>query len=258
VVKKLENFWKGLWSNKSQISPVRPQLYGVRFLGFIKGITLSKEEVENGKATEDSSSRAAEKMPANYRSTYEYPTSGLAPTILEPINSTSDEDITEEGASSLTKEGRQSTSSARSSHHHHHLLASHKHSSSSAKKMSTEHIMSEAENEVEKSEKRGRSEEPVRSRTITTVRSPSAERSGGTTGQTLPVVEEAAGENSSNRSLRSTSNASSDPKQSANKPATAKEGVTEKSTGQAPPANSAAAAESKSDSHSKHASELAS
>ncbi|KAG0647305.1 Phosphatidylinositol 4-phosphate 5-kinase its3 [Hyphodiscus hymeniophilus] len=46
------------------------------------------------------------------------------------------------------------------------------------------------ENEALKSERRGDSDEPAEPRTISTVRSPSAERTGGMQGQTLPVVEE--------------------------------------------------------------------
>ena len=46
------------------------------------------------------------------------------------------------------------------------------------------------ENEALKSERRGENENAAEPRTITTVRSPSAERTGGMQGQTLPVVEE--------------------------------------------------------------------
>jgi 1-phosphatidylinositol-4-phosphate 5-kinase len=46
------------------------------------------------------------------------------------------------------------------------------------------------ENEALKSERRGESEDGAEPRVISTVRSPSADRSGGMQGQTLPVVEE--------------------------------------------------------------------
>lgn len=46
------------------------------------------------------------------------------------------------------------------------------------------------ENEALKSERRGENEEAAEPRVISTVRSPSAERTGGMQGQTLPVVEE--------------------------------------------------------------------
>ncbi|KAJ9212672.1 hypothetical protein DTO166G4_5743 [Paecilomyces variotii] len=46
MVKKAENFWKGLSHNRTQISPVPPESYGERFINFITGITMSKEEAE--------------------------------------------------------------------------------------------------------------------------------------------------------------------------------------------------------------------
>lgn len=60
------------------------------------------------------------------------------------------------------------------------------------------------ENEAMKSERNGEADDEVESRQLTTVRSPSAERSGGLQGQILPVVEE-LGEASSTggRSARS-------------------------------------------------------
>ncbi|KAK4447746.1 hypothetical protein QBC34DRAFT_123556 [Podospora aff. communis PSN243] len=44
IIKKLENFWKGLSGDRSQISALPPQEYGDRFLNFISGITMSQEE----------------------------------------------------------------------------------------------------------------------------------------------------------------------------------------------------------------------
>jgi 1-phosphatidylinositol-4-phosphate 5-kinase len=46
MLKKAEHFWKGLSHNRSQISPVPSQSYGERFIHFIEGITMSKEEAE--------------------------------------------------------------------------------------------------------------------------------------------------------------------------------------------------------------------
>lgn len=45
-MKRLEHFWKGLSNNSSQISPIPPQPYGERFLNFITGITMTKEEAD--------------------------------------------------------------------------------------------------------------------------------------------------------------------------------------------------------------------
>jgi len=44
MIKKLENFWKGLSSDRNQISALPPREYGDRFLNFISGITMSQEE----------------------------------------------------------------------------------------------------------------------------------------------------------------------------------------------------------------------
>ncbi|GAD92260.1 multicopy suppressor of stt4 mutation [Paecilomyces variotii No. 5] len=46
MVKKAEHFWKGLSHNRTQISPIPPESYGERFINFITGITMSKEEAE--------------------------------------------------------------------------------------------------------------------------------------------------------------------------------------------------------------------
>ena len=65
-------------------------------------------------------------------------------------------------------------------------------------------ILQRNENDAIKSERRGDGEDEAEPRIISTVRSPSAERTGGMQGQTLPVVEE-LGEASSTggRSARS-------------------------------------------------------
>ncbi|RLM01766.1 hypothetical protein CFD26_107310 [Aspergillus turcosus] len=49
TVKKLEHFFKGLSHDRNQISPIPPESYGDRFVKFIRGITMSKEEVERHK-----------------------------------------------------------------------------------------------------------------------------------------------------------------------------------------------------------------
>lgn len=45
-VKRAEHFWKGMSSDSSQISPIPPEGYGDRFVKFISGITMTKEEQE--------------------------------------------------------------------------------------------------------------------------------------------------------------------------------------------------------------------
>lgn len=53
-VKRIEHFWKGLRDNRSQISPIPPQQYGDRFLNFVTGITMTKEEAERRRQTGES------------------------------------------------------------------------------------------------------------------------------------------------------------------------------------------------------------
>ncbi|MCJ1404880.1 Phosphatidylinositol-4-phosphate 5-kinase [Xylographa trunciseda] len=45
-VKKAEHLWKGMSSDKTQISPIAPEPYGDRFVRFITGITMPREEAE--------------------------------------------------------------------------------------------------------------------------------------------------------------------------------------------------------------------
>ncbi|KAI1102146.1 SAICAR synthase-like protein [Jackrogersella minutella] len=44
VIKKIEHFWKGLSSDRTQISALPPEEYGNRFIKFMSGITMSAEE----------------------------------------------------------------------------------------------------------------------------------------------------------------------------------------------------------------------
>ncbi|KAL2853871.1 hypothetical protein BJY01DRAFT_48868 [Aspergillus pseudoustus] len=58
TVKRIEHFFKGLTSDRTQISPIPPEGYGDRFLAFIKRITMSKEEAQRcqeSRATEQAS-----------------------------------------------------------------------------------------------------------------------------------------------------------------------------------------------------------
>lgn len=45
MIKKIEHFWKGLTSDRAQISALPPDQYGDRFYNFIEGVTMSEEEV---------------------------------------------------------------------------------------------------------------------------------------------------------------------------------------------------------------------
>ncbi|KAL1998830.1 hypothetical protein VTN02DRAFT_5506 [Thermoascus thermophilus] len=59
-VKKAEHFWKGLSHNRSQISPIPPESYGERFVNFITGITMSKEEAERQQHSHSQGTASAE------------------------------------------------------------------------------------------------------------------------------------------------------------------------------------------------------
>ena len=74
-------------------------------------------------------------------------------------------------------------------------------SSSGIIRRSTEKVIEKAEKQARKSEDRGAVEDERRDRTLSAVRSASADRSNGIAGQTLPVVEEDGEANSKEESL---------------------------------------------------------
>lgn len=55
----MEHFFKGLSNDRTQISPVPPEGYGDRFIQFIKGITMSKEEAERHRESRVSEQRSS-------------------------------------------------------------------------------------------------------------------------------------------------------------------------------------------------------
>lgn len=61
TVKRMENFLKGLSNDRGQISPVPPLSYGERFVNFIKGITMSKEEAERHRVSRAMGRHSAER-----------------------------------------------------------------------------------------------------------------------------------------------------------------------------------------------------
>ena len=122
-IKRAEHLWKGLSNSKSQISPIPPEGYGERFVKFITGLTVTKEEAER------------------------------------------------EGQSSDQRDGsivinRQFT------------------------RTSTDKVINKAEHQAKKTETDGASEDPTHDRTLGAVRSPSADKTNGVSGATLPVVQE--------------------------------------------------------------------
>ena len=118
---------------KMQISPVPPESYGERFVKFISGLALTKEEQERGV-------RSSEQL---------------------------------DGPASLTAP---STGNRKSS--------------VDISRKSIDKVMEKAEKQARKSEEHGATEEERKDRTLSAMRSPSAERTNGVAGATLPVVEE--------------------------------------------------------------------
>ncbi|KAL6721218.1 Phosphatidylinositol-4-phosphate 5-kinase [Lecanora helva] len=127
-VKRAEHFWKGMSNNKSQISPIPPEGYGDRFINFIKGITMTKEEQERA-------GESGEQMDGSI----ETPRQSSLPVPRKSFDNK---------------------------------------------------VIDKAEKQAQKTEREGASETPQQERTLSSMRSPSADRSGGTAGTTLPVVEE--------------------------------------------------------------------
>ncbi|KJK67703.1 Phosphatidylinositol-4-phosphate 5-Kinase [Aspergillus parasiticus SU-1] len=64
MVKRLEHFFKGLSHDRNQISPVPPEGYGDRFVKFIKGITMSKEEAVRCRESRQLGRTSAERTPS--------------------------------------------------------------------------------------------------------------------------------------------------------------------------------------------------
>jgi hypothetical protein len=61
MIKRIEHYWKGLSAPRTQISAIPPQAYGDRFVNFITGITMTKEEAQRRETQE--SHRVGEQIP---------------------------------------------------------------------------------------------------------------------------------------------------------------------------------------------------
>lgn len=68
TTKKFEHFFKGLSHDRTQISPIPPESYGDRFISFIKGITMSKEEAERRDSRVDAQDAPQQSMDKRSRS----------------------------------------------------------------------------------------------------------------------------------------------------------------------------------------------
>ncbi|KAI0127995.1 hypothetical protein BJ170DRAFT_580766 [Xylariales sp. AK1849] len=86
MIKKVENFWKGLSSDRGQISALPPDEYGERFIKFMAGVTMSPEEAVRDEQDRQAAAAAAaaemgEEAERNPSSNHTLPP---APTYLPP------------------------------------------------------------------------------------------------------------------------------------------------------------------------------
>ncbi|KAG8529339.1 uncharacterized protein KY384_005975 [Bacidia gigantensis] len=139
-IKRVEHLWKGMSNNKSQISPIPPEDYGDRFVKFMSGLTMTKEESER-----------------------------------------------------ISQAGNHVDGSG---------MVSNRKPSWSISRKSTDKVIERAEKQAYKSEKESASEDPSKDLTLSAVRHPSPDRSGGGGGAILPVVEEDAEGASREASIR--------------------------------------------------------
>ena len=168
-VKRLEHFWKGLKDNRSQISPIPPQQYGDRFLNFVTGITMTKEEAERRRQRVGSA--LGEVAPIGIAASQRTSLNAVVPHAAVNANSSLDVDRTNE------KSGRTPPGSP----------------------AAVEHTMAKAQKQVDREtgkEGRRRSEEEKPQRTLLTAED-------GKSNTLLPVVSEENGEGSRNGSAAS-------------------------------------------------------
>ncbi|KAL2260438.1 hypothetical protein VTK26DRAFT_5535 [Humicola hyalothermophila] len=85
IIKKIEHFWKGLSSDRSQISALPPQEYGERFINFISGVTMSQEEAARAAQERDAALAAEAAASENRQRNASWETnSGASPSAAVP------------------------------------------------------------------------------------------------------------------------------------------------------------------------------
>lgn len=82
MIKKIEHFWKGLSSDRTQISALPPQEYGERFIKFMAGVTMSAEEAARDQLEREEA--AAAMAAANEAEASHQSSAPPAPTYLPP------------------------------------------------------------------------------------------------------------------------------------------------------------------------------
>lgn len=153
MIKKIEHFWKGLSHDRNQISALPPDHYGDRFLNFMEGITVSKEEAE--REAQENERQAAEEALQSER----------------------------QRVPSWNSVGRKSTSNSIPAAPTH-LPPPPPNRASGTRSPEAEETMRRAEKAAKKSEKHGHTEQGVPERTIRT--------SGSSTTGILPSITTAA------------------------------------------------------------------
>lgn len=87
MIKKIEHFWKGLSSDRTQISALPPEEYGERFIKFMEGVTMSSEEAERDALDRENAIRLAQAENEEESIGHDLPHSNSAPpapTYLPP------------------------------------------------------------------------------------------------------------------------------------------------------------------------------
>ncbi|KAJ5469517.1 Phosphatidylinositol 4-phosphate 5-kinase its3 [Penicillium diatomitis] len=90
MIKKIENFFKGLSHDRSQISPIPPEGYGDRFVHFVKGITMSVEEAERQRESGENRSSSVDRVMQAAEKEAARDVSITQPRILSTVRDPSD------------------------------------------------------------------------------------------------------------------------------------------------------------------------
>lgn len=79
MIKKIEHFWKGLSSDRTQISALPPDQYGDRFYNFVEGTTMSHEVAQMEQLREQEALLAQQTERSSSRTSRRRSTHGIPP-----------------------------------------------------------------------------------------------------------------------------------------------------------------------------------
>ncbi|KAM0321930.1 hypothetical protein ACHAQA_009827 [Verticillium albo-atrum] len=162
MIKKIEHFWKGLTSDRNQISATPPDQYGERFFHFVEGVTMSPEQSQREKQQKQQEEAAA-------------------------VAADQENQRVSSWRSSNSRRRSNSTSAPPMPTHQPPLAPL----PSGQKSPEAQEVIEKAELVAQRSAERGASEEHVPDKVITTIPAPDR-RESGQAQSILPVVEEAA------------------------------------------------------------------